>query len=129
MEVTLLDAYFDFFYAQEIMDKMASVFKNKCFGCQTGCLSQLDHACLTLPLHQKLDLYFEEVLSEVDEMDIQRKWNASVSTMEDTSPELVEMFKLKICCLDWRETEMKSPAWKARMIKLTQQLLSLEKCF
>jgi hypothetical protein len=61
-KVSLQKSYFDFFYAEEIREKMYSVFKKKCFGCQHSCLSQLDHAYINLSNKQQLTLYFEDVL-------------------------------------------------------------------
>lgn len=123
--VSLLQSYFDFFYAKEISLKMYSVFKKKCFGCQHSCLSQLDHSCISLTNEQQLELYFEDVLIEVDESDILLKWNESASAL-DVSSELIDMYKLKLYCRDWRETDMKTLQWKRKMTKMTVQLLQLE---
>ena len=38
--------------------------------CQTSGLSQVDHSCLTLTDAHQLELYFEDVLFDVDESDI-----------------------------------------------------------
>lgn len=126
--VSLLQSYFDFFYAKEISEKMFSVFKNKCFGCQNSRLSQMDHTCLTLTDEHQLDLYFEDVLLDVDETDILLKWNDAVSVLEMSSA-LIEMFKLKINCKDWRETDMRTAQWRAKMINMTVQLLQIERRF
>ena len=126
--VSLLQSYFDFFYAKELREKMFSVFKRKCFGCQTSSLSQLDHSCLILTDAHQLELYFEDVLLDVDEADILLKWNDAASVL-DISSELIEMFKLKINCKDWRETDMKTVQWRAKMINMTIQLLQIERRF
>lgn len=120
--VSLFQSYFDFFYAKEIRMKMHSVFKAKCFGCQNSRLSQMEHACLTLTEEQQLTLYFDDVLLDVDESDILLRWQDAVSVL-DVSPGLVEMFKLKIHCKDWRETDMKTLQWRNRMINMTLRLL------
>ena len=60
--------------------------------------------------------YFEDVLFDVDESDILLKWNDAASFL-DMSSELTEMFKLKIKCKDWRETDIKTVQWRAKMIK------------
>ena len=127
-DTKLLNSYFDFYYAKEIGLKMNSVFKEKCFGCQCCSLSQLDHSCVTLTKAQLLELYFEDVLREVDEEVILSNWLASASAL-DVSSELVDMFKLKLFCKDWRETDMKTPAWKTKMINMTIQILLLETRF
>ncbi|KAL4231500.1 hypothetical protein ACF0H5_009078 [Mactra antiquata] len=123
--VSLLQSYFDFFYAKEISLNMYAVFKKKCVECQQSRLSQLDHTCIKLTNKQQLELYFEDILKEVDETQILVKWNETISVM-DISPELIEMFKLKIYCRDWRETDMKTLQWTTKMINMTIQLLSLE---
>lgn len=127
-KVSLLQSYFDFFYAKEVCNKMDLVFKKNCLGCQSFSLSQIGHTCLSLAREQQLELYFEDVLLEVDELDILKKWCEAASVI-DVSTELIEMFKLKIYCKDWRETDMKTLEWKTKMIKLTVQLLLLETRF
>lgn len=127
-KVSLMQSYFDFFYAKEISRIMYTVFKKKCEGCQHSCLSQMDHTCLTLSNKQLLELYFEDILNIIDECDILMRWEASISAL-DVSPELLEMYKLKIYCKDWRETDMKTSNWKTKMINMTVQLLKLERRF
>lgn len=104
---------------------MFSVFKRKCFGCQTSSLSQQDHSRLTLTDAHQLELYFEDVLLDVNEAYILLKWNNAASV----SSELIEMFKLKINCKDWRETDRKTVQWRAKMINMTIQLLQIERRF
>ena len=127
-KVSLLQAYLDFYYAKEISGKMHSVFKKKCFGCEHSCLSQTDHTCLSLTDEQQLELYFEDVLLDVNESDVLLKWSEAASAL-DVSPELLEMFKQKLFCKDWRETDMKTFSWKVKMIRMTVQLVHLEKNF
>lgn len=124
--VSLLESYFDFLYAKEIMNKMHAVFKKNCAGCQEGKLSQLSHACLSLTEYQQLDLYLEDILREVNEPEILRNWNSAVSLIPDIMPELVDMYKLKIYCRDWRETDMKTLFWKTEMYRLTCELIRLK---
>lgn len=126
--VSLLQSYFDFFYAKEIRDKMRPVFKAKCLGCQNAFLSQTDHDCLTLTDEQQLNLYFDDVLLDVDETDILQRWRDAISVL-DTSSELIDMFKLKIYYKDWRETDMKTLQWRNKMINMTVRLLAIEKRF
>lgn len=126
--VSLLQSYFDFFYAKEIRDKMRPVLKAKCLGCQNARLSQTDHDCLTLTDEQQLNLYFDDVLLDVDETDILQRWQDAVSVL-DISSELIDMFKLKIYCKDWRETDMKTLQWRNKMINMTVRLLMIEKRF
>ena len=68
-----------------------SMFKQTCYGCQHFKLSQLDHACLTMTDKQLLELHFEDILGDIDEWHILKKWEASVSPL--LSPELLQMFK------------------------------------
>jgi hypothetical protein len=126
--VSLLQTYFDFFYAKAISDKMCMVFKKKCLGCVNEWLSQTDHTCLTLTTQQLLNLYLEDILQEVDQTEILSQWNQSASIL-DVSAELLEMFKLKIYCKDWRDTDMKTSQWRTKMIKTAVQIKLLEQRF
>lgn len=127
MTVALLESYFDFFYAKAILDNMNDVIIKKCYGCINNKLSQTDHQCLNLSREDWLHLYLEDILLCVDESDILQKWESSVSMVEDV--ELVAMYRFKLYCSDWRDTDMKTDAWKSKMIRMTLQILHLEKRF
>ena len=104
MTVTLLDSYFDFFYAKAIMDNLNDVIKKKCYGCVTNKLSQTDHTCWNLTKKDWLHRCFEDILYEVDENEILQRWEDSVNVCKEK--ELVAMYRLKLYCRDWRETDM-----------------------
>lgn len=125
-EVQLLDSYFEFFYAKEIVNNMYTVFKSNCVGCQRGKLSQLSHPCLTLSEYEQLKLYFEDILEKVNEYDVLRKWSTAASANQDISREFVSMYKLKIYCRDWRETDMKTLEWKSKIYKLCCALIRMK---
>ena len=69
---------------------------------------------------------FDNILLEVNEMNVLRHWDTAVSVMQDISPEVVYMYKLKIYCRDWREADMKTLAWRAKMYSLTCELIRLK---
>ena len=122
----LLDSYLDFFYAKEILRCQSQIVHRLCEGCQIESLSQTDHSCVLLNQQQQLMLYFENILSEIDQCDILINWREAATQI--ASPEYIAMYELKLNCPDWRET-MKTPSWKQRIMKLTSQLRSLEKYF
>lgn len=127
MAVEVLEFYFDFFYAEEILANLQMTIRINCQGCQSGALSQLDHTCLTLTKSQHLELYFDDILRLVDELNVLFKWNNAISKLSNISSEQVDMFKLKVYCRDWRDTDMKTDAWKLRMRKMVSQLSSLNR--
>lgn len=126
--VSILESYVDFFYAREILDVMNDIFKKKCDGCANGYLSQRDHTCI-LSSREQLDLYFDDVLRELDETSIIVKWYDAVCLIDYIPSALVDMYKLKLDCCDWRETSMKSLAWKKNIIQMTITILHLETRF
>ena len=90
----------------------------------------MDHACLTLTDEHQLKLHFEEILKDVDESDIFKQWNDEVSITEmPLSP--IGMFMLKLYCLDWRVTDMKSAQCRNRMIDMivTVTRVTVTSCF
>ena len=102
------------------------VVRRLCEGCQIESLSQTDHSCVLLSQQQQLILYFENILSEIDECDILINWREAASQI--VTPEYIAMYELKLNCPDWRQT-MKTPSWKKRIMQLTSQLRSLDKYF
>lgn len=86
---------------------------------------QMDHSCLTLSKTDQLKLFFEDILLVVDEHDILSNWERSTSLLESVD-EIVGLFRLKIYCRDWRETDMQSLIWKSKIIRMTEQLLCLD---
>jgi predicted nucleotidyltransferase len=123
MTVSLLESYFDFFYAKAILEETLRTTKKKCDGCRVESLSQRHHTCLSRTTREQLEIYFEDILLYVDENDILSKWEDAVSLIEDNA--LVGLYRLKIYSRDWRKTDMKSAEWKSKMIKMTRQLLGL----
>lgn len=124
-DVRLLESYFEFFYAREIVSRMCTVINQNCVGCQRGYPSQRDHQCLSLTDKELLRLYWGAILREVDEEEILRNWESAVLGMQDVSQELIHMYKLKIYCRDWREVDMKTVAWNSKMYRLSCQILAL----
>ena len=125
--VRLLDSYFDFIYARKISNIVYTVAKEHCVGCQHVSLSQSDHTCL-LEKKALLDLHFDHILKLIDEDSIIQIWYTSV-LCSDISPELIEMYKLKIKCRDWRDTDMKTPFWRRKMINMATDIINLERNF
>lgn len=123
---SLLDSYLDYFYAKEILYRLPIVMKQTCEGCLWESLSQTDHVCVSLSKRQQLSLFFEDILRVIDEQDILLKWREAVTTLE--SPEYIALYELKFNCKDWRDI-MKTSEWKYRLIKLSSQLLCLDKYF
>lgn len=127
--VSLLQSYFDFMYSKEISTAMRAVFVQMCSGCFNGCLSQSEHSCLTLTDKEQLELYFDEIVSCVDEENVLLKWSEAVSGLTGISSSIIEMFKLKIGCKDWRATAMKNNAWKRRMVNMVLRVKNYERLF
>lgn len=126
--VPLLESYFDFIYAEEIIDIISSVFEKMCIGCKYGYLSQLEHTCL-MSTKERLEMYFDNILSEVDELCVIDKWYKKVLMISAISPSTVNMYKLKLNCIDWREGVMKTTTWKRRMIQRVLTIQKLENRF
>lgn len=123
---SLLDSYFDFIYANEICDKSRFLFKQMCWGCQKDSLSQLDHTCV-LSKYEQLELHFEEMTQRLDEEDLIMKWNKQVHCLSGISSEFISMFRLKLSCKDWRDTDMKTEVWKNRIKRMICQIWRLER--
>ena len=90
------------------MDNLNDAIKKKCYGCVTNKLSQTDHTSWNLTGKEWLHRFFEDILYNVDENETLQRWEESVSVCEEK--ELVVMYRLKLFCRDWRETDMKTSA-------------------
>ena len=126
--VSLLDSYFDFVYAEEIKSVLHDVCRKNCGGCTINSLSQLDHTCL-LTMKEQLQLYWDYIIHEINEEGVIEKWYGMVYTMNYIPLVVVDFYKLKLECRDWRETNMKTETWKKRMINMTLTLIHLEARF
>ena len=93
--MTLLDSYFDCLYAKEIISVMTSVFKKKCDGCKNAAISQLDYQCLMLTTKEQLELYWDCILREINEICVIEKWYGSVYMMDSVPIEVIDLYKLK----------------------------------
>ena len=74
----LLESYWTFYYAKAMLECKDDIYRRFCQGCLIDTLSQRYHTCLTLTGEEKLRLYFEHSLREIDEWDIVRQWECAV---------------------------------------------------
>ena len=123
---SVLESYWDFFYAREIATRLPAVMLQKCDGCSVNSLSQREHTCLALTKREQLSLYFEDVLQVTDERHILLQWRDAVSSLADVTPEYRALYELKLNDPDWRAT-MKTQNWTNRMIHMAAQLTHLER--
>ena len=100
---------FGLFYAREILNRLPKIVRHECEGCQFESLSKTHHSCDSHSPQEQLNIYFEDVLLEIDEMSILRKWKEAATQV--SSPEFVAMYELKFSCPNWRQT-MKTLDWK-----------------
>lgn len=119
-----LEFYYEIIYARQIMSIMASVIKRKCVGCTNGYLSQRNHSCLNLTIHDQLNINFKDIVREVNECDILKTWSDAVSAM-NVSTLLVDRCKETLTDHQHRHTD----TWKKRLINMTIRLYQLEHRF
>lgn len=124
----IMNSYFDFLYAKAICQELPAVLKHICEGCVHGKLSQTKHDCMTLTQLEQLEYAFDDIVKVIDENSILMKWEESVACI-DIPKEVLALYRLKVYCKDWRETDMKTPQWRQRMISLSSQILELENRF
>ena len=87
-----------------------------------------EHTCL-LSTKEQLLLYWDYILEQINEINIIEKWYGAVYMMDYIPLTVVDLYKLKLECQDWRETDMKTDKWRIRIINLIITLLRLEKRF
>ena len=121
ISVSLLHSYLDFFYAQEIFDKMQSMFKKKCFGCQNDCLSQRDHVCISLSTGQQLELYMQDILSDLDDNIVLAKLSNALGCFDVS----LETHKRQTIVTEYRERKMTSFEWKNKINTTITRLVFL----
>ena len=122
--VIFMDSYFDFIYAKAMHECLPTIIRENCYGCEVDHPSQLQHHCLMYDREESIYMYFEELLSAVNEDDILLSWSEIVDTL-DISPELVVLHKLKIYDKDWLAT-MKSEQWKTKIRKMVLSISHIE---
>ena len=60
---------------------------------------------------------FRRRIARSERKQILQIWEVFVSMCEEK--ELVPMYRLKLYCRDWWETDMKTTAWKSKMMRMT----------
>ena len=128
-DVLLLESYFDFLYAKTICNTADEVLKRMCDGCRSCNLSQRNHTCLSVSKVERIEIYFQDILETIKEEEILNEWTKIVEGLHDIQTGLKYLFRLKIGCKDWRETQMKTQTWKCRMLKMVKTLIFLERHF
>lgn len=82
--------------------------------------------CLMLSKKDQLDLYFDYIVSTVDDEDVLIQWIDAVECENNISSEVIETYKLKLSCKD---LDMKTEQWKQKMIRNTLQIIQNEERF
>ena len=126
--ISSMNAVLDFCYAKDAYGKIGTVADSKCYGCKVDHPSQRQHDCIMLEPEQKLDNNFEEIILAIDEERVLRKWERQVTAM-DIPLAIVDLYKLKVFCEDWRETTYKSEVWASKMYTTLHRLIELERRF
>ena len=126
--VLLMNSYFNFIYAQAMLAIKWTVIKNKCYGCQIDHPSQTEHDCIMMDFRMddeySIDIYFEEMLTEVDEVKILLAWEELVRGL-NISNEVVNMHKTVISSKDYLEV-MKTDQWKKKLRKTMSTIQHIE---
>lgn len=103
-------SYIDIYYAEAILQLLPNITQRHCDGCVTKSLSQRHHTCLGMTFKQRLALYFNDILTLLNDNDVVAKCQNAMPTMSDV--------KL--------ESPIQSEGWKDSMLKKCMQLYHLQ---
>jgi len=77
---------------------------------------------------EELNHNFENIINEINDGDVIKDWMSELKHMK--IPETIKyMYSLKIRCIDWCETELKTDKWKNKIYKMTKSMLLVEDWF
>ena len=122
--VMIMNSYFDFIYAKAMYEHLGNTVKRMCQGCEVDHPSQKQHSCVMNDSQEHIEMYFETLLSAVNEDDILLSWSDTMNALT-ICPELLALQKLKIYDKDWLSS-MKTDQWKAKIEKMILNITQLE---
>ena len=93
-------------------EHLGNIVKLMCYGCEVDHPSQNQHSCIMNDRQEHIEMYFEKLLSAVNEDDILLSWSDIMDTL-NIFPELLALQKLKIYDKDWLAL-MKTDQWKQK---------------
>lgn len=106
MEENLRDVYAGF-----IAFTLRRLLPEKCYGCQVDHPSQVQHdVCLMMEPEEQVNIYFQEVLSMLNEEAVLDFWHHWLTFNLDPPAHPLEY--IKYTCEDWRETTWKNEEWE-----------------
>ena len=73
-----LKSLYTLVYAKQILYELRDVAEQKCYGCEVGHPSQIQHSCLMMSDFEKLETYFLDALEKVDMVDVLYMWKQEV---------------------------------------------------
>lgn len=126
--VSLMESFWTFSYAEELIKTMISVYRKECEGCRNGWQSQKDHMCLDVTNRYQLECYFDRIVKLIDEKNVLDRWEKHTTPLNLT-PSLLHLYRLKIYCEDWRQVDMKTDYWETSMVDTVLRILQLETRF
>ena len=75
---------------------------------------------------EMISIYIDDAIKQVKYEDVLLQWKQELKCMN--IPETIQqMHALKISCIDWCETELKTDKWKKKMCKIVRSLLLVER--
>lgn len=124
--VMLMNSFLDFIYAQALLEVKHLVIRKHCFKCLNDYFTQ--HDCIMSDLFYDdncaIGIYFEEMLSEVDENKIILSWEKMVRKL-NISSDIVELHKKVVSSVEYLAV-MKTEQWKKKIKKTMQVILNTE---
>lgn len=122
--VMLMNSFLDFIYAQTLLEVKHLVIRKRCFKCLIDDSTQ--HNCIMSDLFydDECAIYFEELLSEVDENQIILSWEEMVRKL-NISSDIVELHKKVVSSVEYLAV-MKTEQWKKKIKKTMQVILNTE---
>lgn len=94
--VMLMNSYFDFIYAKVLLGVKYTVIQKDCYGCLIDHPSQTQHDCIMSDFirddEEAIDIYFENMLNEVDEQKILLTWEELMCGL-NIPPEVIDLHK------------------------------------
>ena len=78
-----------------------------------------------LSQNEQIAMYFDQLMRRIDEDGVLSKWDYHIA-FTNIRRELVDMYKLKLFSVDWRETSLKTDKWKTKVMRTMNKLSGIE---
>ena len=123
--IRVLEDPLNYLYADAVLRESKRICQMFCDGCITHNLSQTKHECINQPLDEKVKMYFDCALRQLENDVVLESWENMTKNLDVPSEEYIS-YKSKIYCPLWRESIFKTDQLRLKIFQMAVRMAKFQ---